>query len=408
MMKKRVWIFAAFLLLVVLLAGCFKSNGNEAASSIADSTVTTENHQDPSSEDKEELTTEDASAGSKEEQQEVTTEEQQVSSSEDKQEATTEKQAEVSTEEEKEIVLDESKAVKVWTTASTLNLRKAPNTSAKVLKVLSHGTELKRYEEADGWALVKSGDTVGYVSAKYLAKEKPAEPTTAEKEETTTSKVDTIPGQHRNPNHAVVVIDPGHQRKGDSTKEPNGPGSSTMKARVTYGTTGVATGVTEYELNLAVSLKLRTELQNRGYTVYMTRTSHDVNISNKERAEYGNSVGADAVIRIHANSSDNSSVRGAETLSPSSGNPYISHLAKASQKLGKCVIDAYCKATGFKNRGMKTNDTMTGINWSEIPVTIIELGFMSNGEEDKAMQDSAMQNNMVQGIANGLDAYFGF
>ena len=67
--------------------------------------------------------------------------------------------------------------------------------------------------------------------------------------------------------------------------------------------------------------------------------------------------------------------KGTESLSPSSGNPYISHLAKASQKLGKCVIDAYCKATGFKNRGMKTNDTMTGINWSEIPVTIIELGF---------------------------------
>ncbi|MBE5954841.1 MAG: N-acetylmuramoyl-L-alanine amidase [Lachnospiraceae bacterium] len=248
-----------------------------------------------------------------------------------------------------------------------------------------------------------------------MAKEKPADPTTARQEDTTASnkeqggsKVEAIPGQHRNPNSAVVVIDPGHQRKGDSTKEPNGPGSSTMKARVTYGTTGVATGVTEYVLNLDISMKLKTELQNRGYTVYMTRTGHDVNISNKERAEYGNSVGADAVIRIHANSSDNSSVRGAETLSPSSSNPYVSHLASASQKLGKCVINAYCKATGFKNRGMKTNDTMTGINWSEIPVTIIELGFMSNGEEDKAMQDSNMQNNMVQGIANGMDAYFGF
>ena len=51
---------------------------------------------------------------------------------------------------------------------------------------------------------------------------------------------------------------------------------------------------------------------------------------------------------------------------------------------------------------------MTGINWSEIPVTIIELGFMSSPEEDELMQDADMQNNMVQGIANGLDAYFGF
>ena len=57
---------------------------------------------------------------------------------------------------------------------------------------------------------------------------------------------------------------------------------------------------------------------------------------------------------------------------------------------------------------MKANDTMTGINWSEVPVTIIELGFMSNPTEDQVMQDATMQNNMVQGIANGIDAYFGF
>ena len=405
-MKKRVWIFLAVLLLMTMAVGCMKNGGNDTE------TISTEGSQVTEAEaenteactDLEDGTELGGTAAMEEELTETVT------------------QTETTTEEEKEIILDESKAVSVWTTASTLNLRKAANTSADVLKVLKRGTEIKKYDEKDGWALVKAGDVTGYVSAQYIANEKPQEPTTQKKEETKPadkedsadkgqgggSKVEAIPGQHRNPNSAVVVIDPGHQRKGDSTKEPNGPGSSTMKARVTYGTTGVATGVTEYILNLDIGMKLKTELQNRGYTVYMTRTSHDVNISNKERAEYGNSVGADAVIRIHANSSDNSSVKGAETLSPSSKNPYISHLAKASQKLGKCVIDAYCKATGFKNRGMKTDDTMTGINWSEIPVTIIELGFMSNAEEDKAMQDSTMQNNMVQGIANGLDDYFGF
>ena len=85
----------------------------------------------------------------------------------------------------------------------------------------------------------------------------------------------------------------------------------------------------------------------------------------------------------------------------------MSHLSKASISLSRCVINAYCAATGFSNRGVKTNDTMTGINWSSVPVTIIELGFMSNAEEDRAMQDAIMQNNMVQGIANGIDAYFG-
>ena len=221
-------------------------------------------------------------------------------------------------------------------------------------------------------------------------------------------KVEAIPGQHRNPNSAVVVIDPGHQGSGDSTKEPNGPGSTEMKARVTSGTAGVSTGVAEYVLNLDISLKLKTELENRGYTVYMTRSTHNVNISNMERAQYASSVGADIAVRIHANGSSNASVNGAETLAPSTSNPYVAHLANASQSLSRCVVNEYCSATGFKNRGVIASDTMTGINWSEVPVTILELGFMSNAAEDQTMQDATMQNNMVQGIANGIDAYFGF
>ena len=235
-----------------------------------------------------------------------------------------------------------------------------------------------------------------------LQKPEPQKPVPA------TPKVEAIPGQHRDPNSAIVVIDPGHQLRGDSVKEPNGPGSSVMKARVTSGTTGVATGVAEYIMNLDISLKLKTELENRGYTVYMTRSVHEVNISNKERAEYATTVGADVAIRIHGNGSSNSSVYGAEAYVPSAQNPYVSHLAKASNSLGKCVLDAYCKATGFKNRGVFTSDTMTGMNWSSVPVAILEVGYMSNAEEDRKMQDAIIQNNMVQGIANGLDAYFGF
>lgn len=302
--------------------------------------------------------------------------------------------------------LDESKAI-VMKTVSNVNLRKEANTDCEVLQVISKGTELKKYAEENGWALVKVEDKVGYVSAEYIAD--PASiPEEPEVPVQSGSKVEAIPGQHRNPNSAVVVIDPGHQGRGDSTKEPNGPGSDTMKARVTSGTTGVATGVPEYVMNLEVSLKLKTELENRGYTVYMTRSTHDVNISNMERAQYASSVGADIAVRIHGNGSSNSSVHGVEAYAPSYSNPYVSHLAAASQSLGQHIVDKYSAATGFRNRGVFASDTMTGINWSEIPVTIIELGYMSNATEDQAMQDATMQNNMVQGIANGIDSYFGF
>ena len=308
-------------------------------------------------------------------------------------------------DKEAEKELDDSKAVAMKTTAN-VNLRKEPNTDSEIIKVIPRGTELKKYAEENGWVKVKAGEDVGYVSVEFLA-----DPSKVEEEPVqqvpSTPRVEAIPGQRRDPNSAVVVIDPGHQRRGDSTPEPNGPNSSVMKARVTGGTSGVATGVAEYILNLDISMKLKTELENRGYTVHMTRTSHDVNISNMERAQYATSVGADIAVRIHANGGA-ASVRGAETLVPSSGNPYVSHLAAASYSLGRNIINAYCAATGFGNRGVKANDTMTGINWSAVPVTIIELGFMSNPAEDQAMQDATMQNNMVQGIANGIDAYFGF
>lgn len=310
-------------------------------------------------------------------------------------------------------VWDETKAA-AKAVSFNVNFRTEPNTECEVIQVLKQWTEVLAMPSEDGWAMVQYDGKTGYVSAEYLIDpadvpkepEKPEEPATPQPP--SVPKVEAIPGQHRDPNSAVVVIDPGHQGKGDSTKEPNGPGSTEMKARVTSGTAGVSTGVAEYVLNLDISLKLKAELENRGYTVYMTRSTHNVNISNMERAQYASSVGADIAVRIHANGSTNSSVRGAETLSPSKSNPYVSHLATASQSLGRCIIDAYCNATGFKNRGVIASDTMTGINWSEVPVTIIELGYMSNAAEDQAMQDSIMQNNMVQGIANGIDAYFGF
>lgn len=208
-------------------------------------------------------------------------------------------------------------------------------------------------------------------------------------------------------NSHVVVIDPGHQGRGDSSTEPNGPGSSTMKARVTGGTHGTTTGVYEYQLTLAISQQLQAELEKRGYTVYLTRTSHDVNISNMERAQYASSVGADIAVRIHANGSDNASVSGALALAPSSSNPYIAYLSDSSWSLSKCILDTYCAATGMSNQGVTASDTMTGINWSTVPVTILEMGYMTNPMDDVNMEDPAYQARMVQGIADGIDAYFG-
>ena len=51
---------------------------------------------------------------------------------------------------------------------------------------------------------------------------------------------------------------------------------------------------------------------------------------------------------------------------------------------------------------------MTGTNWSKIPVTLIEMGFLSNASEDRFMNRAANQEKMAEGIADGIDDYFGF
>lgn len=207
-------------------------------------------------------------------------------------------------------------------------------------------------------------------------------------------------------NSKKVAIDAGHQLRGDNGMEPVGPGASEKKAKVSSGTSGVSTGVPEYQLNLVIAKKLEKELKKRGYQVFMIRRKNEVKLSNVDRAQMANESGSDIYIRIHADGVENVSAHGASALYPSAENPYVGHLSAASKKLSELVLNAYCKKTGISNRGLSVRDDLTGTNWSEIPVTLLELGFMSNPAEDEKMQQDDIQSLMVKGIADGVDSYF--
>ncbi|HIS56731.1 MAG TPA: N-acetylmuramoyl-L-alanine amidase [Candidatus Fimimorpha excrementavium] len=204
----------------------------------------------------------------------------------------------------------------------------------------------------------------------------------------------------------MIAIDPGHQASAWNELEPIGPGASAMKPKTSSGTQGCVTGVAESQLNLTVALKLRDALQARGYQVYMVRTSQDVRLSNKDRADMAYASGAEIFIRIHANGSADPAMNGILTMAPSAGNPYVAHLSASSNALSASIVNHIAANTGQRNIGVLATDDMSGINWSQIPVTIVEMGYMSNPDEDRALNTPSFQDKIVQGICSGVDEYF--
>jgi len=204
----------------------------------------------------------------------------------------------------------------------------------------------------------------------------------------------------------IIAIDAGHQLVADSTKEPLGPGSTVLKNRVSSGTRGIVSKVPEYIINLEMALTLKAKLIAEGYEVVMIRETHDVSISNKERAEIANNANADLFIRIHANGSSNTKVKGIETIYPSPENPFVGALSESSKKISTLILEEMVKTTGAENRGAIPMDNMSGLNWSKVPVTIIETGYMSNKDEDKLLITSEYQDKLVQGMVNGIKLYF--
>lgn len=203
--------------------------------------------------------------------------------------------------------------------------------------------------------------------------------------------------------HGLIIgIDPGHQAHSNSELEPVAPGSSEQKKKVSSGTSGTISGVREHEVNLAVGLLLSDLLEAEGATVIMTRETADVDISNAERAQIFNAYQVDLGLRIHCNGSEDESVQGAFMLVPTE-NPFHEDCIRAAET----ILSAYGAVTGINiDRGLTFRSDQTGFNWCERPVVNIEMGHMTNPEEDRKLTEPDFQVKMAEGLYQGILAFF--
>jgi N-acetylmuramoyl-L-alanine amidase len=204
-----------------------------------------------------------------------------------------------------------------------------------------------------------------------------------------------------------IGLNPGHQSRMDGQLEPLSPDKgSPMKARVSGGTRGVVTKVYEYQQNLVIALKLRDRLEAAGARVLMVRTENDVRISNGERARMMNDARVDACLSLHCNGNGNRNAKGLETLVPVERGNQRGAVLGESRRLAGLIQREAIKATGAKDLGLINRRDLTSLNWPEMPTCLIEMGYMTNPEEDRLLNSEEYQDKLVAGMVNAFVLFF--
>ncbi|MGZ7150318.1 N-acetylmuramoyl-L-alanine amidase [Bacillus sp. BC08] len=252
---------------------------------------------------------------------------------------------------------------------------------------------------------VQTNEQVEHKQEKVPAEEKKEEATPVQPAEQPLQNNEQKVESNEKRGKFLVVIDPGHQQKANLNLEPIGPGATTQKYKVTDGTTGVVTKKREAVLVLEMAFLLKEKLEAKGIQVLMTRTSQDVDISNKERATFANDHKANLFLRLHADGSENPNQSGFAVLTPAEGSPYTKEIYAESLQISQTIVNKMRENQQVKVNGIKFRDDLSGFNWSKVPGVLLELGFMSNPEEDKKLSDSQYVNSLLQSVTDSVEEY---
>lgn len=208
------------------------------------------------------------------------------------------------------------------------------------------------------------------------------------------------------PKKIVITIDPGHQKKANIGQEPIAPGSNITKYKATVGSIGVVSRKPEYAITLNASRLLQKKLQQKGYKVVLTRNTNNIDLSNRDRAKIANQHKSALLIRVHADGAANTNAHGFSIIAPSKNNPYTKKVFIESQKASKTIVEQVGKDFTLYQSGLSYRDDLSGFNWSKVPVILVELGYITNPQEDKKLTNKKYLEKLSISIAQGVDQYF--
>lgn len=215
-------------------------------------------------------------------------------------------------------------------------------------------------------------------------------------------------------NGKVVVLDPGHN--GGNASHPAQinalvpAGRGQTKACNTTGTSTNA-GYTEHAFNWDVANRVKAELQAKGITVVMTRSSDTgVGPCVNERAAVGNNANAAAVVSIHADGSESAGAHGfhVEYSSP----PLNAAQGAPSTTLATVLRDnvrnaGFTLANYIGHNGLFGRDDLGGLNLSDRPSVLIECGNMRDAGDAATLSSTDGRQHIADGITAGIIAYLG-
>jgi N-acetylmuramoyl-L-alanine amidase len=210
------------------------------------------------------------------------------------------------------------------------------------------------------------------------------------------------------PTAPVVVIDPGHDLRGNPGTEPIGPGSRRRKLKDGGGARGAVTGTPEAVVNLAIARETARLLRRAGVRVVLTRTrTARASMGNVARARIANRLRARLFLRIHADGSSSASARGTSVLHPSVRRGWTDDIAAPSRRAARLVLAELVRSLRSRDRGLQPRSDITGFNWADVPAILVEVGFLTNPVEDRLLATADYRRRAAIGLCRGTLRFLG-